>query len=65
MQLKGNQQHGLTIAWFEDGNIVVALFKNNKKLGYIEWSTKDWTEVRSDNKWALELVGISIDDFRP
>ena len=65
MQKKDNQQHGLTIAWHESGNIGVGLLKNGKCLGHIEWSTKDWTEVKSNNKWAFELAGISIDDFRP
>ena len=64
-QCKDDQQHGITIAWFEDGNITVSLHKNGKPLGGIALSTKDWTEVASDSKSVLELVGISIDDFRP
>ena len=63
-QYKDDQQHGLKIAWYEDGTISVGLYKNDNYLGGIIWNTKNWTETYSRNKEVFDSV-LSIDDFRP
>ena len=63
MQMQDDKQHGLSIIWFENGNLSVELYKKNKCIGFINWKD-DWTELLSSKPSRFDGV-LSIDDFRP
>ena len=64
IQYTHDKLHGLSVAWHDEGDIAVELYKNDKNLGYIAWNTSNWTEIESYNPSVFDGV-LSIDDFRP